>query len=239
MKRTYWIKQNRRQGGYAMLLGLFIVLFIGVIYYYKSFIGPGLDITTGEKLKNPPWKQWYNVRKNMARSGLGKPTADNPEINEPMGLVATLFEGKDERGTISLMFDPNYTIEGGWGGTYSVGPNKAKEYDLGFCKIRGYLVPNEACLNVKSQHNPGEVYFIATGVFIMVEYNNEKGKGTAIKLSGDIYVTGWLAPDYTINRAQAFITSDQKHFKLCTFSGKAEKFEARGLELLMKKLKGN
>ena len=213
---------ERSRGGYAMILGIFICLLIGMLFYYRSLIGPGIDIDTGEKTKNPPWKQWHKLQKLVERGKIGKPFPIHPQIVEKVGFGSTLYENQDERGGLSLVFDSNYCIMGDWAGTYSVGPNKAKEYQIGLCKIRGHFVPYADRIKVKSEHKPEEIYFLARGLFMMVEYNNDQGGGVK-KVSGDIYVTGWLAPDFTIQRGQAILTSDNKHYKTLTYTGKAEK----------------
>jgi hypothetical protein len=65
----------------------------------------------------------------------------------------------------------------------------------------------------------------------MMEYDNAAG-GKVKKINGDIYITGWLAPDFTIQRGEVFLTSDDKHFKSLSYSGKAEKYE--GFERFLK-----
>lgn len=222
------------RGGYAMILGIFVCLLIGMLFYYRSLVGPGIDIDTGEKIKNPPWKQWHNLQKLVEREKLGKPFPIHPKIVEKIGLLSILHEGQDERGGISLIFDSNYCIAGEWGGTYSVGPNKAKEFQIGLCKIKGHFIPYPARIKVKEEHKTDEIYFLAKGLFVMVEYNNEKGGGVR-KVSGEIYVKGWLAPDFTIQRGQAVLTSDNKHFQTFTYEGKAEKI--MDLEAIIKSIR--
>jgi hypothetical protein len=224
--------QAHRCGGYILLIGLLVVVILGLILYYKSFIGHGIETDTGQELKNPPWRQWHNIQKYAARNGLGKPASEQPKITEPMVLSAQLLENQGERGTITLMFRPDYTIKGTWQGSYSVGPNKAREYELTICKFEGYLVPDETHADLEKRDNPAKIYFLSKGFFMLVEYNNENRK--VDKISGDIYVSGWLIPDYTIQQGRVIITSDKKHFKSFDFSGKAGKMGMKSLESLFK-----
>jgi len=229
--RSQFYKRSR--SGYAMILGLFICVLIGVWFYYRSFLGPGIEINTGQKMKNPPWKQWSNLYKITVRNKLGKPFPIHPKITEKIGLKANLHRGNDERGFLTLVFDPNYTVQGNWAGEYSVGPNKAKEYQIALGKIRGNFVPYPDRINVKSPHKTDEIYFLAYGLYMLVEYNNADG-GKVRKVNGDLYITGLLAPDFTIRRGQAVITSDNKHYEAFDFEGKAEK--SMDLEMLIKTL---
>jgi hypothetical protein len=225
---------SRSRSGYALILGLFICVLIGVLFYYRSFLGTGIEINTGQKMKNPPWKQWHNLYKITVQNKLGKPFPIHPKITEKIGLKANLHKGNDERGFIGLVFDTNYTVEGNWAGEYSVGPNKAKEYQISLGKIRGSFVPYPDRINVKSPHKTDEIYFLAYGLYMLVEYNNAEG-GKVRKVNGDIYITGWLAPDFTIQRGQAVITSDNKHYEAFDFEGKAEKI--MDMDVLIKALR--
>ena len=224
--------QAHRCGGYILLIGLLLVVILGLIFYYKSFVGPGIEADTGQKLKNPPWQQWKNIQKYLARDGLGKPASEQPRITGSMVLSAQLLENQNERGTITLMFHPDCTIEGNWRGSYSIGPNKAREYELTVCKFEGYLVPDETRLDIEKRDDPAKIYFLSKGFFMLVEYDNKNHK--VDKISGNIYVSGWLVPDYTIQQGRVIITSDKKHFKSFSFSGKAEKIDTKNLESLFK-----
>ncbi|OQA02359.1 MAG: hypothetical protein BWY69_01141 [Planctomycetes bacterium ADurb.Bin401] len=44
-------KRISSRGGYAIILGIFVCLLIGMLFYYRSLIDPGIDIDTGEKNK--------------------------------------------------------------------------------------------------------------------------------------------------------------------------------------------
>ena len=59
----------------------------------------------------------------------------------------------------------------------------------------------------------------------MVDYNYENNK--VDKLKGDIYISGRLSPDFTIQAGQAIMTSEDEHFRSFYFSGKIEKMDIR------------
>lgn len=221
MEDNLRITQNHRNAGYILLLMLLAVMLLGMFFSYKAWRGHGMEVGPAQELKNPPWQQWWNIQKCLARDGLGKPTSEQPKITETMGLDTQLFENKNEKGTMTLVFYPNYTIKGGWEGSFFADPNRSREYQLIECKIKGYLVPDETYVNVEKKDEPGKIYFLSKGIFMMIEYNNESRK--VDKISGDIYISGWLLSDYTIQQGQATITSDKEHFKSFGFSGKIEK----------------
>jgi hypothetical protein len=225
--------RNHRNAGYILLLMLLVVILMGVFFTFKSWRGHGVKTEDGQELKNPPWKQWQDIQKHLDRSGLGKPASQQPKISEAIELTAPLFEDKNERGTITLMFRPDCTIKGGWQGKFFVDPNRSREFELAICEIKGYLVPDETYAGVEKRSEPEKIYFLSRGSFILVDYNG--ATGLTNKLTGYIFVSGWILPDYTIQQGQAFMTSDEEHCKLFTFSGKAEK-ASRDMEQLLKAL---
>ncbi len=227
------VTQNHRSDGYILLLMLLAVILLGMFFSYKAWRGHGVKTQTGQELKNPPWRQWKNIRKCLARGGFGKPDSQQPQIAEIIGLRENLFEGQDERGTIVLMFYPDYTIKGTWQGTFFIDPNRSREFQLADCEIKGYLIPDETDVGVAKKTEPGKIYFLSKGFFMLVDYNSQTRKTN--KLTGDLYVSGWLLPDLSIQQGQAVMTSDKEHFKLFDFSGKAEKMDIN-LELLFKGL---
>jgi hypothetical protein len=233
MENNCRIRQNHRNAGYILLLMLLAVVLMGVFVAFKSQRGYGVKIEAGPELKNPPWNQWQKIRKHLARGGLGTPDSQQPQISEDIGLTAPLFEDEKGRGTLTLVFRPDYTVKGSWQGKFFVDPNRSREFELAVCKIDGYLIPDETYVGVGKRSEPEKIYFLSKGNFILVDYNEELHRTT--KLSGSIFVSGWLLPDYTIQQGQAIMTSDEEHFKLFTFSGKAENTMNRLLEALQRK----
>jgi hypothetical protein len=223
--------RNHRNAGYILLLMLLVVILMGVFFTFKSWRGHGVMMEGGQELKNPPWHQWHGIEKYLARGGLGKPASQQPKISEAMEFTAPLFENQSERGTITLLFSPDCTIKGGWQGRFFVDQNRTREFELFECRIKGYLIPDETYVGMEKRSDPNNIYFLSKGVFTLVDYNGAR----TTKLSGLLYVSGRLLPDYTIQNGQAIMTSDEEHCKLFTFSGKAEK-AGYAMEQLMKEL---
>ncbi len=218
--------RSRKNGGYVLLLSLLVVVVLGMIFYYTAVRGPGVDLNTGEELANPPWQQWKKVEKYLRRNGLGELTSQQLEITESMGLGAEIYDGKDGKGVISLVFKTDYTVKCSWAGTFFVDADKEIEHQIAGSKIEGYLVPDETLLDIENEYGHEYTYFLAEGSFMAIEYN----KSNVRRVSGFIYVSGWLAPDLTVEQGEVTITSDNKRFKQFTFSGKAGKIDMPNIE---------
>ncbi|MEN6386332.1 MAG: hypothetical protein ABFD79_14195 [Phycisphaerales bacterium] len=215
---------SQSRSGYALIIGLLVVVVLGMFFYFGGTFGPGINADTGEKIKSPPWKQWPKLDRMVKQHKLGKPFPIHPQITETMKISSVLFEGESERGQLELIIDPNYDIMGNWNASYSIGQNKAKEYQVVNCKMTGHFVPYPDKIKVKAPHKNEEIYFLTCGMYTIVEYDNAGG-GKVKKINGYIYVTGWLAPDFSVQRGQVFLTSDDKYFKNYIYTGKAEKYE--------------
>lgn len=223
MEDNLRMTRNHRCGGYILLLMLLVVILLGMIFFFKASRGYGVKGEDGQEFKNPPWQQWRVIQKRLARGGLGKPDSQQPQITENMEISAQILEKQGDRGTIMLRFNPDYTIGGSWWGTFFADPNKSREFQLAECVIKGYFIPDETYAGVEKRTEPAKIYFLAKGFFMLVDYEKD---GRTIKLTGDIYLSGWLLPDYTIQQGQAIMTSDKKHFRSFDFTGKAEKMGA-------------
>ena len=163
--------RNHRRGGYILLLMLLAVILLGMFFSYKAWRGHGVNVDSGQELKNPPWRQWKNIQKHLARGDLGKPASQQPQITETMEMSAQLLEKQNDRGEIILRFKPDYTVEGSWDGTFFIDPNKSREFQLADCVIKGYFIPDETYVGVEKKTEPDRIYFISKGFFILVDYD--------------------------------------------------------------------
>ena len=116
MEDNLRMTRNHRSAGYILLLMLLAVILLGMIFSYKAWRGHGVKVDSGEELKNPPWQQWRNIQKHLARGDLGKPASQQPQITETWNWMHSFSKIRMKEGQLSLRFNPDYTIEGelGW-----------------------------------------------------------------------------------------------------------------------------
>ena len=73
MKKPFYIMAAKERG-YALLLGLLIVVVIGMMMYFGFWWGPVYRIGGGRSGINPPWRQWekLRVRVDIKKEAVGK-----------------------------------------------------------------------------------------------------------------------------------------------------------------------
>jgi hypothetical protein len=225
MERNLVMARSHRRGGYILILMLLVVVVLGVVFYYKSLSSSGINLENGQEFKNPPWQQWKKIEKRLAEGGLGAPDSQQPKITDAVAIKTSLFEiqgeKRSDRGTIILKFNPDYAINGTWSDKFFIDQNRDREFELSQCVIKGHFVPDETFAEIEKRNEPNEIYFLAKGTFVLVDYNYKNKTTSALK--GDIYLSGWLLPDYTVRDGQAFMTSKKESVRVFTFAGKAGK----------------
>ncbi|MGA2914455.1 MAG: hypothetical protein ABSE89_00300 [Sedimentisphaerales bacterium] len=218
------IKRNHKNAGYILLLLLLIFVLIGMWFVIKP---RKVKEEFVQDINNPPWQQWEKIQKQLTQGGLGTPDPQQPQITEVMMLKTELFENKRGRGTIVLRFNPDLSIEGTWLDKFYIDPNKSREFELSDCSIKGFLIPDETYADIEKTNEPNNVYFLAKGRFLLVDYNYETNKTD--KIEGYIYISGWLLPDWTIRDGQAIMTSDTERLRMFYFKAKAGKMSLNRL----------
>ncbi len=214
-KRIYY-RIGANKGGYALLLGLLLVVVIGIIVYYGFWFGPVTQIGKGQSDINPPWRQWEKLRIRMEQEPVGKPKPTQNQIAKPLFLeTKTKLEDKD-KGEVELLIKSDGKIEGGWSGSFYI--SKDVDYQIMSCGFEGTIDPQEIYSDVKGEDN-SKLFFITKGGFTILETNNKTG--VVRNLMGSIYVRGWLAKDNSI-KGELIITSDERNFYLFNVEGKAE-----------------
>ena len=208
---------QRNRGGFAMLLGLLITVVLGMIIYYMRMYGPVHQMGKGESDINPPWRQWEKMRVRLRRGSLGEPTPEQPQLSKPLEVVTEAREDGGYRGDIELVILPDGTVQGGWRGKFDI--NKDVEFQVMMCRFEGRVDPEQVCKDELGP-DPSQLFFIAKGHFVILEFNNRNGQ--VRNLMGNVYARGWLGVDDRVS-GEIIMTSDEKNFYLYTWQGRARK----------------
>ncbi len=210
---------QRSRAGYAMLLGLLIVVVIGILIYYKTMFGPVYQIGDGESDINPPWRQWHKMQVRLRKGPIGQPTREQPQLSKPLEVQAKPVQDGEDRGEIKVIILPDGTVQGGWRGEFPV--NKDVDFQVISCQFKGSIDPKQVYSNERGE-DPSKLFFIAKGHFAILEFNNDSGR--VRNLMGDAYARGWLAVDNAVS-GEIIITSDERSFYRYTWQGWAQEAE--------------
>ncbi len=202
-------------GGYALLLGLLIVVVIGVVMFYMRMYGPVYKIGEGESDIKPPWRQWHKMQVRLRDGPLGSPTEEQPQLSEPLEVQTWPVEDGNARGEIGVMILADGTVHGSWGGEFYI--NKDVDFQVMDCKFEGMVDPKQVYEDEEGE-DPSKLFFIAKGKFMILETNNDTGR--VRNLMGDAYARGWLGVDDEVG-GELIITTDERNFYVYTWEGRA------------------
>jgi hypothetical protein len=140
------------------------------------------------------WKEW------RAREKIKKPdqplSAEQPALTELLKYDTTLsdIENKEPRGEMLLFVVPGGGVSGGWHGLYW----KTRTVNIQLMKggFEGKVYPAKIYRNENGEEDPSMLYMMAKGSFTALKTDTKKGRVSHI--GGDIYVRGWLNPEYVL-----------------------------------------
>ena len=159
-----------------------------------------------------PWTEW-RLRKSNAKV-LEEPSEEQPDITEGVRYDINVNYQDESRGEIDLVIQPDGMVRGAWHGYYH--KEKPKLYfDIQGGDFEGYVCPLKIYQDENGQ-DPSKLYFIAKGNFLILETNFDNGK--VKNAIGNIYVTGWINPDYSVT-GKITITSDKKSLQAFHWQG--------------------
>jgi len=205
---------NRR--GFALLM-LLIVLVIGILIYYFA-LSPVDRKTAREQRKSPdkyPWVEEWRIKNRK-----GGDTREQPSLEEQakiMGILeysVNVKEERNDRGLISLMISPDGTVEGGWVAEYDT-LSPRMNYTVVNAGFKGNTDPSKIYSDAEGE-DKSKLFFITKGNFLILETNFDNGK--VKNVIGNIYVTGWINPDYSAT-GKITITSDKKSLQAFHWQG--------------------
>jgi len=207
---------NRR--GFIALLMLLIVVVAGILIYFVTMGGSIDQAPTAEQLANPdeyPWVEEHRLRKEGEEAEYA-PSAEQADLSGGVQILADVKEGQYARGSIRLAIGPDGLIEGAWGADYgTVSPRI--DYTVMMCKFEGNTDPSKIYSDEEGEE-PSLLFLICKGKFLILESNMETGK--VRKVTGYIYVVGWIAPDLSAF-GRVHLTSDKKTQQIFDWEGQA------------------
>ena len=190
-------RDSENPSGYALLLSLLIAIFIGsIIFWYYP-------LASSEKNDHPdmPWYEQSLLVKS-GKSPKNPPSDEQAQLTKDLYYTSEAEKDGDGRGKIMMKISADGMIKGGWSADYDMGPKiqtKRQDYRVNFlvtdAGFQGNIAPKKIYTDEQGK-DPSKLYFITKGSLTLIETSNNTGRVN--KVSGDIYVTGWIDPDYSV-----------------------------------------
>jgi hypothetical protein len=196
--------------GYALLLMLLLIIVIGGLIW--------LDPTAFFRSSDPnlPWNEEFRL---VAKDKEVPPTTQaQPVIEDNLLLKSSLKKEDESRGSIGFVIKPDGRIEGSWAGEFH--PEKKVLYELISGGFEGNIAPSKKFIDENGIEDPSKLYFFTKGGYFILVTDDNTGK--VYKMTGDIYVRGWINPDYHAT-GEMIVTADKKTYKSFSWEGNLEK----------------
>jgi hypothetical protein len=213
---TAHLQHHHKKGRSASaLVALVIVIaLVCVVYFVRLYMKePYQDPDLVDDLK--PWKEWR--LRESGKKPPQDPSAEQPDIKGFLeyDTNVNLPSTGDPRGAIRLGIGPEGSVGGMWYDYYYKKPKI--NFDIMNGDFAGRTYPGKVYRDENGE-DPSKLYFMAKGTFLIQETDMIKNK--VHNRVGDIYVRGWVDPDYA-TRGEITITSDEDYFE--TFVWEAPK----------------
>jgi len=210
---------NRR--GAILLLMLLVCVVVGVVYVSFRVGQPSVDRKTRQMQKQSPqdypWvEQWRIKGLNKSRPwGAGKEpvSGGQVQINRRSGLAGAVTSAGQERGGMSMVIEPDGTIEGKWSAEYEQAePRSHHMITAGF---KGNTDPTKPYSGSDTEKDD-RLFVIARGSFFDVDTNYENGK--VQRVTGYAYLAGWIDPNLS-GSGRIHLTKDMREQRIFDWTG--------------------
>jgi hypothetical protein len=193
----------------VILIALVCIVYVVRLYLRETPQDP--DVVEGLK----PWKEWRY--RESSEKPPQEPSAEQPDISQGLEYEtnAKLPGAGDPRGAIEFVVGSDGSVAGRWHEYYYKKPKI--NFDIMGGDFAGKTFPAKVYRDENGE-DPSKLYFMAKGEFLIQETDMVKSR--VHHRAGDIYVRGWIDPDYA-TRGEITITSDEDYFE--TFVWEAAK----------------
>jgi hypothetical protein len=203
---------RRNRGDSSLLALLLIACLVCIVIFLKWYLKSSVQ---DPDLHDYPeaWKEW-SVREKSKKPAQGL-SAEQPDISEGIKFDTNLSdkESKEPRGEMVLFVGVDGGVAGSWNGFYHKG--RTRSFQIMNGGFGGRVYPAKIHRNESGEEDPSMLYLMAKGEYLVLETDTKKGR--VERIAGDIYVRGWLSPDYVMT-GEITITS---------FGNEAENFTCK------------
>ena len=186
----------------SVMLVVLMAIVIGMLIYFMSIstiFSPSLN--RGRVAVSRPWLEEERILGSDKLIAMPEPP--RATIKAPINLVAAVTRNDAERGTMTLSFDVDGTVKGKWQCQYSH-DERYYAYDSTFA---GNIDVDVTYASEDGEKDKTLLYFITKGSYTQQSTYTATQEQT--QQDGEIYVTGYLAPDHSAT-GLITITTDRK-----------------------------
>lgn len=207
--KSFGGRSDNSRGGYILLVMLLLIVLLGGLVWLDPSAFPG----KGDK--ELPWNQVRRIVPDDEE--VPQPREGQVRLATPMKLRAQCEEDGQDRGEVAVCLNAEGRVYGMWSADYY--PRDEVRYEVVMGRFEGNVDP-AYIYEDDSGEDPGRLYIITEGHFMILETREESGR--VRKVSGRLYVTGWISPDYMFE-GKVTITSDKRDYFEYEFEGQLEK----------------
>lgn len=132
---------------------------------------------------------------------------DQPVIDKTIILKANVKEAANDRG-LNITINPDGTVIGRYNADYNRGTNPKMNYNMN-AEFKGNFDPSNIYFDEQGSDR-SKLFFLTKGEMLIVEMNFTAD--TTAYNTQDIYVTGWINPDYTA-KGRLILMTGRKTFQ--------------------------
>ena len=191
---------NRPGSAIVWLIVILVAVVVAVHFINKAYSLP--------KSKNPtcsediqPWEEESRLLK-PGRQLADSLSPDQPLIDETVFLQASVKEAANARG-LSITIRPDGTVAGAYSADYNKSNDTVQMNYVMNADFKGNFDPSNIYFDEQGP-DPSKLFFLTKGQMFIVAHNFTAD--TINYNTQDIYVTGWISPDYTATGRLVLIT---------------------------------
>lgn len=211
MRTIHFRSVARRNRGDSSLTALLLIsCLVCIVIFLKWYLK--------SPVQDPDLYDYADARKEWrAREKSKKPaqelSAEQSDISEGLKFDTNLSEkdSKEHRGEMILFVSPDGVVAGAWNGFYHKG--RTRSFQIMNGGFGGRVHPAKIYRSETGEDDTTKLYLMAKGEFLVLETDTKKG--SVERIAGDIYVRGWLSPDYVLT-GEVTITSFGKEVEKFT-----------------------
>jgi len=226
MQATYLYRRSKTNRPGFLLLVVLIGIAIAAILYAIQFSTLSKSLIP-PRYADPnalPWEEHGLLRKQTVLGdsfGDRRVTYDEqPKITEPIGYKAKVYQQGNPYGEIHFAIFPNGTANGSWTANYKTRSPSAhyitkadKTSRYASNSFRGNIAPSKIYKDEYGE-DPSKLYFITEGSSLLYERHSDS------RISGRIYVTGWIDSEFNASGKMTLGSISQGVFQILKWEAK-------------------